>query len=72
MNGHIRQMNKHVIQLINIGVVFDGAEPTEAVFVPALTGREKSYWNRMKRKAKVTGSDGVARSGTSLVISQIE
>lgn len=34
LNGHIGQVDKHVVQLPGTVVVLDGAEPTEALTAP--------------------------------------
>lgn len=41
LDGHVSEVNKHVVQFTGAGCVFDCAKPTEAKFVPEDQTTEK-------------------------------
>lgn len=42
LDGHISEVNKHVVQLTSAGCVLNCAEPAEAKFVPEDQTKEKA------------------------------
>ncbi len=47
LDGHIREVNKHVVQFTGAGCVLDCAEPTEAELVPEDQTTEKVQSKRL-------------------------
>lgn len=45
LDGHISEVNKHVVQLAGAGRVLNRAEPAEAKFVPADQTKAKKIGN---------------------------